>query len=281
MRLRVASWNVNSVRLRADQVARFIREQGVDVLCLQEIKCQESEFPVEALAQAGLPHLRVRGQKGWHGVAIASRLPIDDAPLLSVCREGHARCVGAMIAGIEIQNFYIPAGGDIPDPAVNPKFAHKLDFFARLSGLMAQRDPRAPLIIAGHSDGATAAAFAAYASTCSSVPIRAVVALSPDDVPMTGAFRFGRPPALLAVTGTADEVNPLAHTLGLYQHVPGQAWLVTIDGGSHLGTFTTDPDLARISATIADFVFMTSDGDASARTRLMHVADGRVHLQYR
>lgn len=137
------------MRLRADQVARFIREQGVDVLCLQEIKCQESEFPVEALAQAGLPHLRVRGQKGWHGVAIASRLPIDDAPLLSVCREGHARCVGAMIAGIEIQNFYIPAGGDIPDPAVNPKFAHKLDFFARLSGLMAQRDPRAPLIIAG------------------------------------------------------------------------------------------------------------------------------------
>jgi pimeloyl-ACP methyl ester carboxylesterase len=151
----------------------------------------------------------------------------------------------------------------------------------QLSSALQHALEHAPLIIAGHSDGATAAAFAAYASTCSSVPIRAVVALSPDDVPMTGAFRFGRPPALLAVTGTADEVNPLAHTLGLYQHVPGQAWLVTIDGGSHLGTFTTDPDLARISATIADFVFMTSDGDASARTRLMHVADGRVHLQYR
>jgi hypothetical protein len=113
------------------------------------------------------------------------------------------------------------------------------------------------------------------------VPIRAVVALSSDDVPMTGAFRFGRPPALLAVTGTADEINPLAHTMALYQHVPGPAWLVTIDGGSHLGTFTTDPGLAHISAIVADFANMVSDRDAIARTQLAHAAGGRVHLQSR
>jgi exodeoxyribonuclease III len=149
MRLRIASWNINSVRLRAEQVVRFAAEQEPDVVCLQEIKCQSAEFPIEALAAAGLTHLRIAGQKGWHGVAIASRLPLEDAPPLDVCREGHARCVGAVVAGIEIQNFYIPAGGDIPDRAENPKFDHKLDFFERLTGEMAARDPKAPLVIAG------------------------------------------------------------------------------------------------------------------------------------
>lgn len=149
MRLRIASWNINSVRLRAAQVARFAAEQAPDVVCLQEIKCREAEFPVDALAEAGLVHLRIAGQKGWHGVAIASRLPIDDAPGLDVCREGHARCVGAVVAGIEIQNFYIPAGGDVPDRAANPKFDHKLDFYERLTARMSRRDPKAPLVIAG------------------------------------------------------------------------------------------------------------------------------------
>jgi exodeoxyribonuclease-3 len=149
LRLRVATWNVNSVRLRADHIGRFAAEQQPDVICLQEIKCQEAEFPVDAFAAAGLPHLKISGQKGWHGVAIASRLPIGDAPALDVCREGHARAVSAVVAGVEIQNFYIPAGGDVPDRAANPKFDHKLDFFTRLTAQMARRDPAAPLIIAG------------------------------------------------------------------------------------------------------------------------------------
>ncbi len=149
MRLRIASWNVNSVRLRAEQLARFAAEHSPDVLCLQEIKCQEAEFPVQALADAGFPHLRIRGQKGWHGVAIASRLPIEDAPALDVCREGHARSVSARVAGVEIQNFYIPAGGDVADRAENAKFDHKLDFFERLTSQMARRRPEDPLVIAG------------------------------------------------------------------------------------------------------------------------------------
>ena len=149
MRLRLATWNVNSVRLRVEQVARFVAEQAPDVLCLQEIKCQTGEFPVEAVAEMGLPHLRISGQKGWHGVAIASRLPIEDAAPVAACREGHARCVAARVAGVEIQNFYIPAGGDVPDRALNPKFDHKLDFFERLTAEMGRRDPKAPLIVAG------------------------------------------------------------------------------------------------------------------------------------
>jgi exodeoxyribonuclease-3 len=149
MRLRVCTWNINSVRIRTDQVARFVREQAPDVLCLQEIKCQTGEFPAQAFIDMGLPHLKVAGQKGWHGVAIASRLPIEDSPALDVCREGHARCVSAIIEGVEIQNFYIPAGGDLPDRALNPKFDHKLDFFEKLTAAMARRDPQGPLVVTG------------------------------------------------------------------------------------------------------------------------------------
>jgi exodeoxyribonuclease-3 len=149
MRLRLASWNVNSVRLRSEQISRFIREAAPDVLCLQEIKCREGEFPKGAFADAGLPHLKIAGQKGWHGVAIASRLPIEDAPKLDICRENHARAVSGMIAGVEVCNFYIPAGGDVADRAANPKFDHKLDFYERLTAEMARRDPAAPLAILG------------------------------------------------------------------------------------------------------------------------------------
>ena len=62
MRLRLCTWNINSVRLRVEQVARFVDEQGPDVLCLQEIKCREGEFPREAFEAMGLPHLKIAGQ---------------------------------------------------------------------------------------------------------------------------------------------------------------------------------------------------------------------------
>jgi exodeoxyribonuclease-3 len=149
MRLRLASWNINSVRPRAEQIARFVREAAPDVLCLQEIKCREGEFPKAAFEEAGLPHIKIAGQKGWHGVAIASRLPIEEVKPLDVCREGHARAVAVKVAGVEVHNFYVPAGGDIADRALNPKFDHKLDFYERLTADMAARDPATPLAILG------------------------------------------------------------------------------------------------------------------------------------
>jgi exodeoxyribonuclease-3 len=149
MRLRVTTWNVNSVRLRAEQVARFVEQEAPDVLCLQEIKCENGQFPTEAFEAMGCPHLHIRGQKGWHGVAIASRLPMQPGPELDLCKNAHARCVSAVVEGVEIHNLYIPAGGDIPDRAINPKFDHKLDFYERLTREMASRDPKAPLIVCG------------------------------------------------------------------------------------------------------------------------------------
>src|SRR6201996_9626651 len=149
MRLRLCTWNINSVRLRHEQVARFVSEHAPDVLMLQEIKCRDGEFPTQAFIDMGLPHLKIAGQKGWHGVAIASRLPIEDTQPIEACREGHARCVSGRIAGVKVQNFYIPAGGDIPDRTVNAKFDHKLDFYERLAADMAARDPKSPLVLTG------------------------------------------------------------------------------------------------------------------------------------
>lgn len=149
MTLRIVTWNINSVRLRIDQVARFVAEYAPDVLCLQEIKCLEDQFPRQAFIDMGLPYMIIGGQKGWHGVAIASRYPISEAPILDVCREKHARNVAVMVKGIEIQNFYIPAGGDIPDRVLNPKFDHKMDFYERLTAESKRRDRQAPLVLAG------------------------------------------------------------------------------------------------------------------------------------
>lgn len=131
--MRLVSWNINSVRLRLPNIEAFVAEQSPDILCFQEIKCQTAEFPEKAFKQMGLPHLHVCGQKGGHhGVAIASRLPLEILDTPDLCREGHARVQAVKVAGLELSNIYLPAGGDTPDPESNPKFAHKLDFVERL-----------------------------------------------------------------------------------------------------------------------------------------------------
>jgi exodeoxyribonuclease-3 len=149
MRFRLATWNINSVRLRLDLIERFVREERPDALCLQEIKCVDGKFPEPALRALGFEHIAVSGQKGYHGVAILSRIPFQSVRRRDICGRGHARHLsvtlgnGSAGAGkpIVVQNIYVPAGGDEPDPAVNPKFRHKLDFleameawFAKLRG---------------------------------------------------------------------------------------------------------------------------------------------------
>lgn len=151
-RLKITSWNINSVRLRAPNVAAFVEEQQPDVLCLQETKCRNEEFPEKAFREMGLPHLHLHGQGGGHhGVAIASRYPIQDLERPDLCREGHARVAAVQVEGIDIHNIYLPAGGDTPDPESNDKFAHKLDFLDRLKdryGAMESTSPT-PRILVG------------------------------------------------------------------------------------------------------------------------------------
>jgi len=129
--LKIASWNVNSVRLRLPQVERFAREAGPDVICLQEIKCLAEQFPAKAFAEAGYPHQAICGQKGLHGVAIVSKHPLQQQPVPTFCPRNEARAQAVEVAGIELFNLYIPAGGDEPDTSTNPKFAHKLEYLNR------------------------------------------------------------------------------------------------------------------------------------------------------
>lgn len=149
MRLSVVSWNVNSVRLRIEQIARFLQNADADVVCLQEIKCQSPEFPHQAFIDMGYPHILVTGQKGWHGVALVSKHPFDALETPTHCRRSEARCQAVSIKGVEIWNFYIPAGGDIPDRALNDKFDHKLEFYERITRTLDERPKDQPLLIAG------------------------------------------------------------------------------------------------------------------------------------
>lgn len=131
----IATWNINSVRLRLPIVERFLKEEQVDVLCLQEIKCQTEQFPYEPLAKLGYPHIKVHGQKGYHGVATVSRLPLVEYARHDWQANGEARHIGVEIEGmgLKLDNVYVPAGGDIPDREQNPKFGQKLDFLERMS----------------------------------------------------------------------------------------------------------------------------------------------------
>lgn len=131
--MKIATWNINSVRLRVAQVVRFLEENQPDVLCLQEIKAQNGQFPEKDFAALGYVHQAVNGQKAYNGVAILSKLPFTKTFIGDFCREGHARHICAVFEnGVELHDFYVPAGGDIPDAAVNTKFDHKLDFLHRM-----------------------------------------------------------------------------------------------------------------------------------------------------
>jgi exodeoxyribonuclease-3 len=128
----VTTWNINSVRLRIDSVVRYLTAHRPDVLCLQETKCPDANFPHAAFRDAGYPHIAINGQKGYHGVATVSRWPLSASSRRDFCAKGDARHLRVVIddgaGGLDLHNFYVPAGGDEPDPGVNPKFAHKLAF---------------------------------------------------------------------------------------------------------------------------------------------------------
>jgi exodeoxyribonuclease-3 len=148
--MKIATWNINSVRLRIDLVRRFLAEQGPDVLCLQEIKCRDDQFPAGALREAGYPHQAVSGQAGYHGVAIVARAPLADIETLRFAEKDDARHVGVTLAGgVRLHNFYVPAGGDEPDPETNEKFAHKLAFMRDLARWSEEGAARGKTVLVG------------------------------------------------------------------------------------------------------------------------------------
>ena len=152
--LRIATWNINSVRLRWPLLAALDAALQPDVLCLQETKCPDELFPRAEIEGLGFPHIAVRGMKGYNGVAILSRRPIEvlaDTP--DWCGKGDCRHLAVTLDApggpIELHDFYVPAGGDVADREANPKFAHKLDFVSEATAWSAPRAKAARRVMLG------------------------------------------------------------------------------------------------------------------------------------
>ncbi len=154
-KLRLVTWNINSIRLRLARLADLAVALEPDVICLQETKVADEEFPLREVRATGYRHIAYRGEKGYNGVAILSKIPLAVIPSTpDWCGKGESRHLAVDLdipgAPVRLHNFYVPAGGDVPDPEANPKFRHKLDFVAEATHWFANGAGSTPRqIIAG------------------------------------------------------------------------------------------------------------------------------------
>jgi exodeoxyribonuclease-3 len=144
--IRIATWNVNSLRVRLPQALDWLAQARPDVLAVQETKTQDTEFPLEALQQAGYQAL-FSGQKTYNGVALISRETatgaVTDPPNLE---DPQRRILAATVAGVRVVNLYIPNGSEVG----SEKYAYKLDWLAKMREFLAgelERNPR--LVVMG------------------------------------------------------------------------------------------------------------------------------------
>ncbi len=148
MALSVMTWNINSVRLRLGLLKEAAARHDPDVICLQETKVRDELFPAADIAAMGYGHQAILGEKGYNGVAVLSRLPIaEQAPYYWCAKEDCRHLAVRLENGITIHNLYVPAGGDVPDPEQNPKFAHKLQFLDELATFFAAGRPEKSILV--------------------------------------------------------------------------------------------------------------------------------------
>lgn len=131
--MRIASWNINSIRLRHGLVDRLAREVAPDILCLQETKTPDEHFPFDTLRAYGYEHIHIHGMKGYNGVAVLSKIPFTAKDIHHHCEKEDCRHIAISTDYFDLHNIYIPAGGDEPDPDINDKYAHKLAFVEEMT----------------------------------------------------------------------------------------------------------------------------------------------------
>jgi len=143
MRMRIVSWNINSIRVRIDLLKEVIKTNDVDVILLQEIKCQDLDFPASEIQTIGMNYT-YKGQKSYNGVAILSKYPIEveykELPLYGFNQDDEARYIEAIITFnkkiIRVASVYVPMGGSVLFPGEkledSERFKYKLNFYKRL-----------------------------------------------------------------------------------------------------------------------------------------------------
>jgi exodeoxyribonuclease-3 len=137
--MKIISWNINSLRLRLPLLEELVKKENPDVICLQETKVQDVDFPLLAVQNLGFKFVEFAGEKSYNGVAILSKLPLRNIKKYDIIGFGHKRHIAATLPnGVILHNFYVPAGGDIPDIALNEKFDFKLKFVDFMSEYFAK-----------------------------------------------------------------------------------------------------------------------------------------------
>jgi exodeoxyribonuclease-3 len=125
--MKLITWNINSIRIRLDLIKKLTIEHNPDIIALQEIKVENHLFPVNELMNMGYKYIYYSGQKSYHGVAILSKIEANSYFSLELYND-EKRHIAIKIGDVEIHNFYIPSGGDVPDININAKFKHKLEY---------------------------------------------------------------------------------------------------------------------------------------------------------
>ena len=148
--MKIATWNINSVRLRAPLLLELMKEADLDVICLQETKTPDEHFPLDDIKSAGYEHAHFHGMKSYNGVAILSRIPFEETQIHHRVGKEDCRHICVTINGFDLHNIYIPAGGDEPDRTINEKFGHKLDFVDEMSDFFKKHyNDNSPLMVVG------------------------------------------------------------------------------------------------------------------------------------
>jgi exodeoxyribonuclease-3 len=240
MPLTIATWNINSVRLRIELVKRLIAEAKPDVLCLQETKSPDDFFPREAFEKLGYRDMLVHGMKGYNGVAVLSRVPFTTTATRSWCTRADCRHgIVELPGGIELHNIYVPAGGDVPDPEANPKFAHKLQFLDEVTGwFAAERTQERPMVVVGDLNIAPL-----ETDVWSHKQLLTVVSHTPVEVAKLGALQ--------AASRFVDAVRhfvPPAEKLFTWWSYRNRDWAASNRGRRLDHIWVTPPLVARLSA---------------------------------
>ena len=148
MPIKVCTWNINSIRLREDSVCRLLSQETPDVLCLQECKSPVDKIPTEKFSSLGYNYLIANGQKGYNGVAVLSKLPLKEIDRKDFAALGHARHIAVNVDNrLNIHNFYVPAGGDVPDRSINEKFGQKLDYLNEMAKYFEVNKPQKSILV--------------------------------------------------------------------------------------------------------------------------------------